>query len=266
MNIGIFDLAAGPEFIVDMQNLAEFPFISSNIVDTETGKQMFPSTAIVETHDQKLGFVGVTVGDKRLKKFEFLDPVETVKAAVAELKGQVDLIFLLANVDDKTEIILAETIEDIDFIIRSKTSSVQRNPKQHNGIVTIKIGKQGKYAAALKIRNVDSVNNMVNVSAQYKRIKFTENRLKAMSRDLKEGETLESHYATDQKRLELIAKLRADLIKNRETITTLKNSFYLEAIPLNDKIEDTPEVAVIVADYMPKVKKAKAGDKVAGKH
>ncbi len=56
-----------------------------------------------------------------------------------------------------------------------------------------------------------------------------------MAKDLDEGETLEAHYADDEKRLQLISRLRAERQTNVDLIKTLKISYYLEAIPLNEK-------------------------------
>ncbi len=257
MNIGVNDLAAGPEFIKELETQAAFPFISANIMDVKTGEPLFESTAIIETNDHKLGFVGVTSGDKRLKEFTFGDPLESAKQAIAGLKGKVDLIFLMANVDDRTELELAQEIGEIDFLIRSKTGALHRNPKEHNGVVVVRSGKQGKYAAALKIRHVDNVAVMKNVSAQQKRIKFADNRLKAMSTDLKEGQTLEERYANDAKRLQLITRLKGEKQTNQDLIKELNNSYFFDPISLNDKILDSPDVAEIVAEFMPKKKEPK---------
>lgn len=257
INIGANDLAGGREFIRELQNQAEFPFISANIKDADTDKQMFESSIIVETHDHKLGFVGVTSGDKRLKKFTFDDPIESAKQAVAAIKDNVDLVFLLANVDDRTELRLAQEISDIDFLIRSKTGSLHRNPKEHNGVIVVRSGKQGKYATALKIRRVDGVSKMKNVSAQMKRIKFANNRLDAMSKNLEAGQTLEERYADDAKRMQLISRLQAEKQTNKDLINKLHNSFYFDSVPLNDRVTDAPEIAEIVAEFMPKKNKAK---------
>lgn len=198
------------------------------------------------------GFVGITGGDNRVKEFAFSDPIEAAKKAIDEIKDKVDLVFLMANGDDKLENALAAEVEGIDFLIRSKSGSLQRNPRQQDGTTIIRIGKQGKYAGILRIRNVDNVSQMKNVSSQYTRIKFADNRLHALSKGLEEGLTLEEQYADDENRLKLVARLRNERESNLDLIKKLKNSYYLEPIPLNEKIEDSPEVAVIVKDYMPK--------------
>ena len=257
VNGGTNDLGAGSAVINKLQDQAIFPFISANIMDANSGKAVFESSVIVKTHDRVLGFVGVTSGDKRIKEYTFADPVEAANQAVEAIRDQVDLVFLLANVDDRTETKLTEEVKNIDFLIRSKTGSLYRNPKEKNGVIVVRNGKQGKYACALKITQVDKVAKLKNVSAQNTRIKFADNRLNAMSKDLKQDQTLEERYATDKKRLELIKRLRSEKQTNLDLIKTLKNTYFFEAIPLNDKLADTPEVAEIVAEYIPQKDKAK---------
>jgi len=256
MNVGSNDLAGDLDYIMEMQKLADFPFISANIRSTASDKLLFEPYVIINTPDQKLGFVGISSGDRRLKSFSFDDPVEIAQKSIDKIKDQVDLVFLMANVDDKTERELTAEVKGFDFLLRSKTGSLQRNPREQDGKIVIKIGKQGKYAGVLKIRNVDDVSKMKNVSSQYSRIKFADNRLNAMAKGLEEGQTLEEHFANDEARMKLITRLRNEKKTNADLIKQLKNSYYLEAIALNAKIEDTPEVAAVVKDYMPEEKKA----------
>jgi len=251
LNVGANDLGAGLEFITEMATTANFPFISANVTSAGSDVLLYEPSHIVKTHDMTLGFVGVSIGDRRLKEFDFKDPVESAKVAIAAIRDKVDLVFLLANVDDRTELELAQAIGDIDFLIRSKTGSLQRNPKEHNGVVVVRNGKQGKYAGALKIRRVDNITPMKNVSAQQKRIKFSQSRLLAMSKGLEDGKTLEEHYAKDEKRLLLIKRLRDEQANNESLIKKLKNSYYFDPMPLNEKVADTPEVAEVVAAFMP---------------
>ncbi|MCF7826684.1 MAG: hypothetical protein K9M55_06950 [Candidatus Marinimicrobia bacterium] len=251
MNVGTNDLAGDIGFIMEMQQNANYPFISANTKDAATDKFLFEPYSIIEIQGKTLGFVGVTVGDDRLKSFIFTDPVDAAQKAIEAIKDKVDLVFLMANVDDKTEKRLTAEVKDIDFLIRSKTGALQRIPREQDGTVVIRIGKQGKYAGVLKITNVDDVSTMKNVSSQYTRIKFADNRLNALAKGVKEGETLEEHFVGDENRLKLIARLRAERKTNVDLIQQLKNTYYLEPIPLNEKIADSPGVAAIVKDYMP---------------
>jgi len=255
LNVGVNDLGAGMAFIKELEGISQFPFISSNIMLASTGKPAFQSNLIIESGDLKLGFVGISIGNKRAKEFTYKDPVESAKQAVKDIANKVDLVFLMANVDDATEKKIIDEVKGVDFVIRSNSRSLYRNPKEYDNTVVIRNSIQGKYAGLLKIKRTDEEQKMTNLSQQYARIKFTQNRLKSMSANLKNGETLEDHFASDAKRLNLIKNLRAETKKNEDQIVSIQNSFFFEAIPLNDKVVDAENIAVIVEEFMPEPSK-----------
>jgi len=255
LNVGMNDLGAGATFLRELEEHAEFPFISSSIMMANSEQLAFEPYLIIRSGNLKLGFIGVTIGNKQAKEFTYKDPVEAAKQVLSDIRDKVDLVFLLANVDDATEAELTREVTGVDFLIRSKSRSLYRNPKKQDGVIVIRNGAQGKYAGILKIRRMNRDEELTNISSQYVRIKFTENRLHAMEANLKEGETLEEHYAGDKIRLQLIERLRAEKKKNEELIANLPNSFFFEAIPLNAKIPDAPEIAPIVEEYMPEASK-----------
>lgn len=257
MNVGLNDLAAGVDFIVEMQNKAEFPMISANILNAETQKPLFQPHLILDTPDLTLGFVGITIGDKRMKEYSFTDPFESAQKEINSIKDKVDLVFLLANVDDKMEKDMVDSLEDVDFIVRSKTGAMNRNPKESNGVVAIRNGNQGKYAGVLQIRKVDDVSKLTNVSSQHSRIDFADRRLNSMAEKLEDGQTLESFYAEDEQRMTLINRLKDEKKENEDLIRKMKNSYYFQAIPLDAKVPDTPEVASLVAEYITEQKATK---------
>ncbi len=251
LNVGVNDLGAGIEFIQSIEEQANFPLISANIMSASTGKQLFPSHTIIKSHDLKIGFVGVTTGDSKLTDYTFSNPIESANKAIAAIKDKVDLIVLFANVSDVMETKLTQSVKNVDFLVRSRTRSFYRTPKAQNGVIVIRAGAQGKYAGILKIRKQDSESMLMDISKEQARIKFADNRLKSMSKNLKEGETLEQHYANDKSRSTLITRLQAEKQRGKELIASQKNIYYFDPVALNDKIADTPEVAEIVSEYMP---------------
>jgi len=250
LNVGSKDLANGLAFIQELQQAANFPFISANISLAGNSDLLFAPSAIIETHDMKLGFVGVSTGNSRVKDFKFSDPVLAAQKAIEQIKSQVDLVILLANVDDPTERELLSKVEGVDFLIRSQTARRYQKPKLENNIVVIRNGNQGKYAGVLQVK-IDKLDGpLKDISAQQKRIKFADNRLNAMRTNIEEGVSLEQHYAGDEKRLELITRLRSERADNVNLISKLSNTYYFDPIALDEKIADTPEVAEIVREFM----------------
>jgi 2',3'-cyclic-nucleotide 2'-phosphodiesterase (5'-nucleotidase family) len=250
LNVGAKDLAGGLSLIQEFQQQANFPFISANIRAADQDQLLFPATTVVETPDKKIGFIGVTSGNPRLRDFDFDDPVEAASKAIQKLKGQVDVVVILANVDDATEKLLYENLSGVDFLIRSQTARRYQAPKMENGIVVIRNGNQGKYAGVLDVKLSDPAGGMKDISAQMKRIKFADSRLDAMLKGVPEGVALEDHYAADEKRLQLITRLKSERADNEDLIKKLGNTYYFNPVALDDKVADTPEVAEIVAEYM----------------
>ncbi len=55
MGIGDDDLSLGKDFLVDLSKNASFPFISSNLMDKETGEALFKTHVIKETGGLRIG-------------------------------------------------------------------------------------------------------------------------------------------------------------------------------------------------------------------
>lgn len=250
LNVGAKDLAAGYDFIQSLQQQANFPFISANIRRAGHDDLLFTPSTIIETHDRTLGFVGVSGGNDRLKDFSFIDPVGAAQAAVDGLKDRVDLVFLLANVDDGMESRLIKEVVDVDFLIRSGTGRRYAKPKFDNDKIVVRNGNQGKYAGMLEVRLDDPNAELKDISQQMKRIKFADSRINAMMKDVPEDVTLEEHFADNDKKLQLINRLKNERSNNEGLIEKLGNTFYFNPIALDEKIMDTPEVSEIVAEFL----------------
>ncbi len=53
LGIGDDDLTLGKEFLVELSKKAKFPFLSSNLVEAESGKPLFQSYLIKEVNGLK---------------------------------------------------------------------------------------------------------------------------------------------------------------------------------------------------------------------
>ena len=249
-NVGVNDLAYGKEYIKKLEQLAEYPFVSANILDATTKDTLFQRSVILETPDLTLGIVGVTNGDGRQKEFIFSDPVVAARKEVDRISSRVDMVILLANVNDLYETRLANEVAGVDFLIRSHTARVNRTPQKIENTVIIRNGNRGKYAGIHHISKPEEVGGMQDVSRQRSRIRFTENRLKSLAKEVPEGVSLEEFYQADSARLVLIQRLRNEQKNNLEAMTKLGNGFYFEALALDEKIADDPEIEPLVAAFV----------------
>ncbi len=145
---------------------------------------------------------------------------------------------------------MLDELEWIDFLIRTRTARLFRQPQVQNDVVVIRNGDRGKYAGILHIRKEDPVASMKDVSSQYQRINFSRKRLAALAKEVPEGTSLEEYYADDQTRLKLIQRLRDEQQQNLDLVASLGNGYYYNPIGLDATIADDPEVAPIVKEFL----------------
>ena len=257
MNVGTTDLAAGVDFITEMKSRAKFPLVSANIRGADSKDLLFKSHVIKRLNGLKIGFIGVAGDNTKNTQFEFDDPVESAQAVATELRDKVDLLVLLANVDDKTELALATTIPELDFLVRSRTGGLHRTPKKQNGVVIVRNSRQGKFAGILSLRLTDKTKDLADVTRQMARIDFVNKRLMTMEQDLKPGETLDEKFKDNPSRMNVLKRLRDERKNYSNEVFAQSNYYWFTARSLNENIEDEPEVAAVVEPYMPKEKQNK---------
>ena len=96
---------------------AKFQYLAANVIDTKTGKTLFPSYAIRRVAGVDIGIIGLTTRDTPslvtpagVAGLQFADEVETINALVPELKKQnVAAIVVLVHEGART---LSRTIND----------------------------------------------------------------------------------------------------------------------------------------------------------
>ena len=89
---------------------AGFPYLSANLIDTQTGKRLLPAYQIEEANGAKIAFVGATLRDvatyvsaKAMNGLKTLDEAQAVNALVPELQKQgVDAIVLVVHQGGET--------------------------------------------------------------------------------------------------------------------------------------------------------------------
>lgn len=72
-----------------------FPYIAANLIDTDTGKPLFPAYRIEESHGVKIAFVGAVLRDvamivsaNGMRGLKAIDEAEAINRVIPELKAQ----------------------------------------------------------------------------------------------------------------------------------------------------------------------------------
>ena len=90
---------------------ADYPYVSANVLDAETGENILPPYEVIEVEGVRVGFVGITtpaapevVTPDAVEPFEFRDISDSVNEAAAQLQEEgVESIVVLAHEGNENE-------------------------------------------------------------------------------------------------------------------------------------------------------------------
>lgn len=247
MNVGANDLAMGAGFINHIQDLAEFPLISANILRKDNGQHAFEPYVILKTSDQRIGVIGVSMPTPKVaEQYEFGDPIVHTQAIVNAIAAEVDVIIVLASLDDRKTQQLADQVQGADFVVSSRSLRVSSQPKMHRGTTVIQNGTRGKYAGVLHVKRADDLGTLRNLTPEYSQLRFTRERLDAMAKPVPAGMSLTEYYAGDGAKTQLVQRLEAQKNQREKLIHETANYFWFLPVALSEEIPDNPEILMQV--------------------
>jgi len=245
IGIGDDDLTLGKEFLLEISKKANFPFLSSNLLDEASGETLLQSSVIKEVKGLRIGIFGLlspdfftNPSDPRRKGLNIRPPVETAQAMVKELKPKTDLIILLSHLGYGKDMELARTVRGINIIVGSHTGINVTYPPPLNTII-LQTGSRGVFGGRLDL--VFSNREPVFYNSE-KKISL-EKALNYINQRLTSKETPEAEKTRLQRTKE-------------ETERTLKqlqgNLFTNHIISLQEKMKEDPDIKKMIEDYKTK--------------
>jgi 2',3'-cyclic-nucleotide 2'-phosphodiesterase (5'-nucleotidase family) len=251
IGIGDDDLNLGREFLVEASKKASFPFLSSNVVDEESGKPLFRSHLLKEVNDLKIGIFSLlsadlfgAQGDLRRKGLMIRDPIETAQSMVKELQPRTDLIILLSHLGYTKDFELAKVVPGIHFIVGGHTGINFTHPTLINHTVVLQTGAKGMQAGRLDLTLYNRDPFIHNAVTR----RSLENNLSSLNA------LLRSQKATEAERAQW-AKAKQAVEGNLKQLKG-KNDFTNTILPLSEHMKDHPEIAKIVEAFRSKYPEA----------
>jgi len=247
IGIGDDDLSLGKKFLIDLSKVSQIPFLSSNVIDEDSGKPLFERYLIRNVKGLKVGifsllsqdlFLGSS--DPRKKGLIFRDPVETAQEIVRELEPQTDLIVLLRHLGYSKDMELAQKISGIHIIVGGHTGVQLSNPPVIKNTIVLQTASQGKYAGRIDLTLLSKEASFYNEGTK----RSLESSLKRVVYQLSSRQTSEAQKAQWQK-----AKERYE-----STLQQLegKNFFTNIISPLSQQLQDHPGIKEMVDEYKSK--------------
>ena len=244
MGIGDDDLTLGKEFLLEISKKANFPFLSSNLLDETSGKVLFQSFLIKEINGLRIGIFALLSpdfftgpSDPRKRGLTFKSPVDTAQAMVKELKPRTDLIILLSHLGYAKDIEVAQTLQGVNLIVGGHNGINLIYPPVNKNTIILQNASRGVFGARLDLflynHELPFYNSATKISL--------ENNLNSINQRLNAKETPEAEKAQWRKAKENTERTLDQLLG--------KNHFTNNIIPLQEQMKEHPEIKKLVEAY-----------------
>ena len=252
--VGDTDLGLGKDFLLKMAEEANFPFISSNLMDRETSKPVFKPYVMRELNGLRIGIIALiskitfdTRGDQALKEFHLDDPHQTAERMVTELKNQTDLIILLSHLGYRGDKRIAQKVRGIDIIVGGHTGAALYNPAVVGETLILHNSAYGRNVGSIDIDFSKEKASFANADI----IKSLRETLMAVDKRIR---TLEAEETSKERQetLESTLGYRGIVEKKLEKYVQ-KNPFRNRIVRLNEGIPSDTDVLALVEGYKRKL-------------
>ena len=152
-----------PRSVLRMQEeLADFPFLSANIIDEKTGKPLFQPYTTFDFDGLRIAVMGLTTDDtpkattiEHVEGLRFEKPVMVAQELMPELEKKADVIIATTHMGHYADgqhgenapgdVTLARQVNGIDLIVGGHSQDPLFEPDQQNGTWIVQAHEWGKY-------------------------------------------------------------------------------------------------------------------------
>ncbi len=157
VTLGEREFNFGQQYLLDSFKKTKIDVVSANIVYTDTKKPFVKPYVIRKVCNVRVAFTGLISIDSKLRQLpgeralEILDPVETAKKLVPELKGKADVIVLLSHLGLTAGQQLTVQVPGIDVMVFGHQAGLFRSIVKTQEVITLRGGQQGQYIPQLHL-------------------------------------------------------------------------------------------------------------------
>lgn len=247
LGVGDDDLALGKDFLLEVSKKDNFPFLSSNIVDEESGKLLFQSYLIKRTNGLRIGIfsllspdIFLSQSDIRKKGLTVRPPIEVAQNMIKELRPKTDLIVLLSHLGYAKDLELAQTLQGIHIIVGSHTGMNLFHAPVMGDKIVLQTAPKGMYVGRLDLTLHNNKPSFYNIATK----RYLENNLNSVKR------RLGSPGISDAERFQL--GRAEEQIKNALRQLQGKNEFTNTISPLSEGMKEDPDIGKLIESFRSK--------------
>jgi 5'-nucleotidase / UDP-sugar diphosphatase len=156
MTVGMVDVSQGVERLRQRASEATFPILSSNLLDADQNL-VLPAYTVLERDGLRVGIIGVTepeAADELARRgftVNMLDPVETVRRYLPEVREQADMVIVLSHLGLEADNALAQAVSGIDIIVGGRSRTLMRQPEVVGQTLIVQVGYDGEWLGRLDV-------------------------------------------------------------------------------------------------------------------
>ena len=246
---GSKDFAVGLDFIQEMQMLANFPFISANILDVN-GNRLFDPYLIADVEGVSVGVIGLA--SKFIHSDVYIqDPMEALNELVDEVDSQSDVLVLMFDSEEADISKLQTSGYPIDLVIRSKSKTRSQDGGKRN-IPAYSCGDRGKYLYQFDLTIADPNLQFTDLAVYENQVSQAEKKLNKM----RQGNLVTDLYSTykdDPQSLKKIETYESQIQSAKDALKNSVNSIKMSKHELGKTVTDRPDILRIVDDGKAKI-------------
>ena len=246
LNIGAEDLGNAAN-IKNLEQLAEFPFLSANIVYKQSGKAVFSPFITIERSGFKVAVIGLTKNllENSSDKYELKDPIQTGKNLLDKVASYSDYQVILFNGSFDDAVTVRNELLEADFMLISGHSGAPRKTKPpEKGPSLYKVGELGRARVTIKTHVAQIDSSLKDISMLIEREKFIKETLHLLHR----GATvdIEEMYAGNYIMTQRINRIKTELQLVQTELASATNTVEFDYILLSSNIVDNENIKRII--------------------
>ena len=150
VNVGPHDLVAGLQYLERLQRRATFPFLSTNLLDAETGLPVFTPVLTVDRDGTQVAVIGLLPGEMDGRGYRTSDPIATARAAARKAREDgAQQVVALSSLGLAESTRLARKVRDLDVVLVAGDRARTDPPQTVRDTSLTSSGSRGKYLVVL---------------------------------------------------------------------------------------------------------------------
>ncbi len=135
ISIGSMDFKYKMDEILYLNDKAEFPILSANLVSKQDKSLVFDAYTIIESSGRNIAIIGISPypleeGSESdiIEKYETIDPIEAINKIIDDLRLKANIIIVLSSAGREIDEKIAKSIDAVDIIVAGSSNQITMEP------------------------------------------------------------------------------------------------------------------------------------------